>query len=110
MLPHLIKSWLSIAVVLVGLASSSCSTSPPVCAPGCAECRAIAVQETRARRSGRHFKDTSKAARVHNCSCCKVQVDLYEQDGKTMLRCPTCAPHGVDCEACAESVAHNEPQ
>lgn len=110
MLPHLIKSWLSIAVVLVGLASSSCSTSPPACTPACAECREIAVQETRARRSGRHFKDTSNTVRVHNCSCCKVEVNLYKQDGKTMLRCPTCAPHGVDCESCAEGVAHNEPR
>ena len=78
-----------------------CAGAPsPRCAPECAECRGLAVQELKTHRSGRHFQSGSRLPRVNACSCCKVEVTLYEQDGKAMLRCPKCAPAGVECAAC----------
>lgn len=78
-----------------------CAGAPsPRCAPECVECRDFAVQELKVHRSGRHFQSETRLPRVHTCSCCKVEVTLYEQDGKPMLRCPKCAPEGVECAAC----------
>lgn len=39
------------------------------------------------------------------CSCCKVTVVVYEEDGRAMLKCPKCAPAGVDCAACEQGDA-----
>lgn len=90
---HLTPLWL---LLLAG-----CAGAPsPRCAPECAECRDLAVQELKVNRSGRHFQSGSRLPLVHTCSCCKVEVTLYEQDGKAMLRCPKCAPAGVECAAC----------
>lgn len=80
---------------------AGCAGAPsPRCAPECAECRDLAVQELKVHRSGRHFQSGSRLPRVHVCSCCKVEVAIYEVDGKPMLRCPKCAPEGIECAAC----------
>lgn len=89
-------------LVSVGLlVLTGCAGAPsPQCVPECTECREIAVQELRVHRSGRHFQTASRSPRVHACSCCQVEVTLYEENGKPMLRCSKCAPAGVECAAC----------
>ena len=85
-IPRLRFSLLAL-IVLAG-----CAGAPrPECVPECAECRDLAVQELKVHRSGRHFQSGSRLPRVHACSCCKVEVTLYEESGKPMLRCPKCA-------------------
>jgi hypothetical protein len=98
-----LSRWCRLASVGL-LVLTGCAGAPsPQCVPECTECREIAVQELRVHRSGRHFQTGSRSPRVHACSCCQVEVSLYEENGKPMLRCPKCAPAGVECAAC-ESV------
>jgi len=91
--------WLRLMPLVLLLAG--CAGAPsPRCAPECAECRDLAVQELKVHRTGRHFQSASRLPRVHTCSCCKVEVAIYEVDGEPMLRCPKCAPEGIECAAC----------
>ena len=93
-------SWFRLTMLAL-LLFAGCAGAPlPTCAPECVECRDLAVQELKVHRTGRHFQSGSRLPRVHACSCCKVEVSIYEVDGKPMLRCPKCAPEGVECAAC----------
>jgi len=92
--------WLRLATLGL-LAFASCAGAPsPQCVPECKECRELAVQELRVHRSGRHFQTGSRSPRARACSSCQVEVTLYEENGKPMLRCQKCAPSGVECAAC----------
>ncbi len=94
-------------LVLTGCAGVPSSVS----APECAECRDIGLRELKVHRSGRQFQSGSRLPRVHVCSCCKVEVTIYEKDGEAMLRCPKCAPTGIQCAACETggSQEHTHP-
>ena len=92
-------------ITLALLLLAGCAGAPTSCAPQCAECLDLAVQELKVQRSGRHFLSGSRLPKVHTCSCCKVEVTLYEQDGKAMLQCSKCAPAGVECAACESGSA-----
>lgn len=94
------ERWLSPTAILLAM-FAGCAGAPAVrCVPECSECREVAVQELKVHRTGRHFQSGSRLPRVHACSCCQVEIAIYEVDGKPMLRCPKCAPEGVECAVC----------
>lgn len=92
--------WFPLTAVALLLVAGCAGAPSPACAPDCAECRDLAVQELKVHRSGRHFQSGSRLPRVLVCSSCKVEVTLYDEAGKAMLRCPKCAPVGIECAAC----------
>ena len=43
---------------------------------------------------------TNRTITSHMCEDCKNDMTIYEKDGVMKVRCPTCAPEGVDCDRC----------
>lgn len=43
---------------------------------------------------------TNRTITTHMCEECKNEMTIYAQDGVMKVRCPTCAPEGVDCDRC----------
>ena len=43
---------------------------------------------------------TNRTITTHVCEDCKNEMTIYARDGVLMVRCPTCAPEGVDCDRC----------
>ncbi|QOJ14129.1 MAG: hypothetical protein HRU75_05560 [Planctomycetia bacterium] len=48
---------------------------------------------------------TNRTITTHMCEDCKNEMTIYEQDGVMKVRCPTCAPEGVDCDRCVPKAA-----
>jgi len=36
----------------------------------------------------------------YKCESCKTEVELYEKDGKRMMKCAGCASEGIRCSMC----------
>ncbi len=52
-------------------------------------------------RQGRRFGPTvTRTITTHVCEDCKNEMTIYAVDGVLKVRCPTCAPEGVDCDRC----------
>ncbi len=52
-------------------------------------------------RQGRRFGPTvPRTITTHMCEDCKNAMTIYVKDGVMKVRCPTCAPEGVDCDRC----------
>ena len=52
-------------------------------------------------RQGRRFGTTvTRTITTHVCEDCKNEMTIYAVDGVLKVRCPTCAPEGVDCDRC----------
>lgn len=48
---------------------------------------------------------TNRTVTTHMCEDCKNEMTIYEKDGVLNVRCPTCAPEGVDCDRCVPRAA-----
>lgn len=48
---------------------------------------------------------TNRTITTHMCEDCKNEMTIYEKDGVMKVRCPTCAPEGVDCDRCVPKQA-----
>lgn len=57
-------------------------------------------------RQGRRFGPTvTRTITTHMCEDCKNEMTIYAVDGVLKVRCPTCAPEGVDCDRCVPKEA-----
>lgn len=55
---------------------------------------------------GRNFGPSApRTVITHMCEECKSEMTIYEKDGVMYVRCPTCAPEGVDCDRCVPKTA-----
>jgi len=98
-----------LAVVVLGLLPGllpGCATSRHDVAPAsagkisvCSKCYDTirTVSDSQGRRFGPAVKRTIV---THTCEECKSEMTIYEANGVLKVRCPTCAPDGVDCDRC----------
>lgn len=57
-------------------------------------------------RQGRRFgPSVTRTITTHVCEDCKNEMTIYAVDGVLKVRCPTCAPEGVDCDRCVPKAA-----
>ena len=66
---------------------------------GCKLCydRTVTVRRMHPKGSG-----LARRKRVvkHMCPDCKVDSEIYTEDGKLMMKCAKCAPEGIACDKC----------
>ena len=60
------------------------------------------VRDNQGRRFG---PSVTRTITTHMCEDCKNEMTIYEKDGVMKVRCPTCAPEGVDCDRCVPKTA-----
>lgn len=58
------------------------------------------IQKVRGSYSPRHGYSGARTITTHMCEDCKNEMTIYEKDGVMKVRCPMCAPEGVDCDRC----------
>lgn len=68
----------------------------------CTKCYDQISTVSERRRTGPSVKRTIT---THMCEDCKNEMTIYEKDGVMKVRCPTCAPEGVDCDRCVPKAA-----
>jgi hypothetical protein len=90
---------LSILVTTLSLLAG-CETHPPVCTVPCKACREVAVMVLREQRPDRTMGGVPRTIGRYTCVTCGPDVEIFEQNGILMLRCPRCAPTGVECASC----------
>lgn len=99
---------MTIAVALLGVLGG-CATDHKMRDGGeanmtvCRECydQAVRVWNTGRYAGARWTHAPSQRVRVeHQCASCKSTMVVHTEDGRWMIRCPTCAPDGVPCDKC----------
>lgn len=60
------------------------------------------VQDNQGRRFG---PTVTRTITTHVCEDCKNEMTIYAVEGVLKVRCPTCAPDGVDCDRCVPKEA-----
>lgn len=63
------------------------------------------IQKVRGSYSPRRGYSGTRTITTHVCEDCKSEMTIYEKDGVMKVRCPTCAPEGVDCDRCVPKAA-----
>ena len=58
------------------------------------------VRKVRSTGGPRGGLATNRTVTTHVCEECKDEMTIYTQDGVLKVRCPKCAPQGVDCDRC----------
>ena len=46
---------------------------------------------------------------THHCESCKSEMTVSSEGGTLKIRCPACAPAGVDCDLCAPKGGSRRP-
>ena len=64
-------------------------------------------QITKVRGSGgpRGGLATNRTIVTHQCTECKSEMTIYTEAGVLKVRCPACAPEGVECDRCTPKTA-----
>lgn len=63
------------------------------------------IQKVRGSYHPRYGYSGTRTITTHVCEDCKYEMTIYEKDGMMKVRCPTCAPEGVDCDRCVPKPA-----
>ena len=63
------------------------------------------IQKVRGSYHPRYGYSGTRTITTHVCEDCKNEMTIYEKDGVMKVRCPTCAPEGVDCDRCVPKEA-----
>ena len=63
------------------------------------------IRKVRGSYSPRHGYSGTRTITTHVCEDCKNEITIYAVDGVLKVRCPTCAPEGVDCDRCVPKEA-----
>lgn len=62
----------------------------------CQSCYDEAVKVRTGPPRHRYYKTIIK----HHCSECRGDMEVYEDGGKSMIKCASCAPGGLPCDQC----------
>jgi len=114
MMNHATPTLLAVFAVLaagVGVGTMpGCATTKHDVAPAsggkvsvCTKCydEVRTVRDSRGRNLG---PPVERTLRTHMCDECKSEMTIYESGGVLKVRCPACAPEGVDCDRCVPKV------
>ncbi len=63
------------------------------------------IRKARSTGGPRGGLSTNRTIITHTCEDCKNEMTIYEKDGVLKVRCPACAPEGVDCDRCVPKPA-----
>lgn len=89
---------LTVAVVSCGPAHHAHvqSESPAPRQFACQSCYDEAVKVRTGPPRHRYYKTIIK----HHCSECRADMEVYDEAGKRMIKCGSCAPGGQPCDEC----------
>lgn len=105
-----IRSFLLLSAALALLAGGCAAdkhdvtTAQPGQVTVCTKCY-DQVSKVRSAGGPRGGLATNRTITTHLCDDCKNEMTIYSKDGVLMVRCPTCAPEGVDCDRCVPRAA-----
>lgn len=70
----------------------------------CAKCY-DQIRKARSAGGPRGGLATNRTITTHQCEECMNEMTIYVKDGVMKVRCPMCAPEGVDCDRCVPRAA-----